>query len=66
MTEQAVTPYEVKIRVLDEVVATLEMLENAKELLINDDFSQASRLFRRGASELSLNERRLRYLMQNQ
>lgn len=66
MTMQAVTPYEVKIRVLDEVVATLEMLENAKELLINDDFSQASRLFRRGDSELSLNERRLRYLMQNQ
>lgn len=65
MTMQAVTPYEVKIHVLDEVAATLEMLENAKELLINDDFSQASRLFRRWASELSLNERRLRYLMQN-
>lgn len=65
MTMQAMTSYEVKIRILDEVVATLEMLENAKELLINDDFSQVSRLFRRGASELSLNERRLRYLMQN-
>ncbi|MCK8797320.1 hypothetical protein MY535_01290 [Haemophilus influenzae] len=48
MTMQAMTSYEVKIRILDEVVATLEMLENAKELLINDDFSQASRLFRRG------------------
>ena len=65
MTMQAMTSYEVKIRILDEVVATLEMLENAKELLINDDFSQASRLFRRGASELSLNESRVRYLMQN-
>lgn len=66
MTMLTITPYEVKIRVLDEVVAILEMLENAKELLINDDFSQASCLFRRGVSELSLNERRLRYLMQNQ
>lgn len=65
MTMHAITPYEVKVRVLDEVVAILEMLENAKELLIANDYSQASRLFRRGASELSLNERRLRSLMQN-
>lgn len=65
MTMHAITPYEVKVRVLDEVVAILEMLENAKELLIANDYSQASRLFRRSASELSLNERRLRSLMQN-
>ncbi|OOF44276.1 hypothetical protein BKK51_09230 [Rodentibacter trehalosifermentans] len=65
MSTQIFTPYQVKMRVVDDIAATLEMLETAKELLLADDFSEASRLFRRGASELSISERRLRGLMQN-
>ncbi|WP_243834170.1 hypothetical protein [Histophilus somni] len=54
------SPYQVKQKILDELVASLEVLEFAKEALINEDYAESCRLMQRATADLQTEERRLR------
>lgn len=57
--------YQVKQKILDEIIASLETLEFAKEALINADYAESCRLMQRSEADIHIAERRLRVLMLN-
>lgn len=59
------SPYQVKSKILDEIIKCLETLEWAKETLINEQYRDSSRLMRRCQADLNQTERLLRTFMQN-
>ncbi len=54
------TEREVLTKTIDDLVATLDLLEIAKDTLIRKDKQEASRLLRIAKSDLGIYERRLR------
>ncbi|WP_262363256.1 hypothetical protein [Histophilus somni] len=59
------SPYQVKQKILDELVSSLETLEWAKDALINGDYTESCRLMKRAVADLQTEERRLRVFMFN-
>ena len=59
------SPYQVKAKILDEIIKCLETLELAKETLINEQYRDSNRLMRICQADINQTERLLRTFMKN-